>query len=450
MKFPKEFKWGAASASYQTEGGAFEDGKGLSIWDTFSHEEGRIAGGVGGDVACDTYHRLEEDLDLMQSLGIPCYRFSISWPRVLPEGRGRINAEGLAFYDRLVDGCLSRGIEPWVTLYHWDLPQALQDEGGWENRETAEAFCVFAEIIARRFRGRVSHYITINEPQIAVGLGYCEGVHAPGLRLSPERVFTCWHHMMLAHGMAVSAIREADPDAEIGISSTGALGYIDSHPAVTPAELPDWSFHLQEEPCGHINPWFNHQWFLDPVCKGQYPEDPLSPWNEAASKVPAADLALICRPIDFIGLNIYNGTELDPAKGYEPVPRYPGYPRTSLKWPVTPPVIYWGCRLISERYGLPVMVTENGQGCHDRIYRDGQVHDADRIDFLESYLEELSCACADGVPVKGYFHWSLTDNLEWHSGYDDRFGLIYVDYRDQRRIPKDSARWYADLILKQK
>lgn len=450
MKFPKDFKWGAASASYQTEGGAFEDGKGLSIWDTFSHVKGHIAGDFTGDTACDTYHRLEEDLDLLQQLGIPCYRFSISWPRILPTGQGSVNQAGLAFYDRMVDGCLARGIEPWVTLFHWDLPQALQEEGGWENRATAEAFREYATVIATHFQGRISHYITINEPQIAIGLGYDAGIHAPGLTLPPERVFACWHNMLLAHGLATDTIRRIDPDCSIGISSTGAIGYIPEHPVETPQALADWTFHLPTDSDTDVNHWFSHQWVLDPVCMGRYPDDPGSPWTEAAATVDPEDLRLICQPLDFIGLNIYNGTELDPASGYTPVPRYPGFPRTSLKWPITPPVLYWGCRLISERYHLPVVITENGQSCHDRIFRDGQVHDPDRIDFLENYLEELSLACKDGVPVRGYFHWSLTDNLEWHSGYDDRFGLIYVDYRDQRRIPKDSAAWYARLIAEQR
>ena len=444
--FPADFIWGAASAAYQIEGGASEDGKGPSIWDVFSHEPGRIAGGFNGDTACDGYHRFEEDLDLMQKLAIPAYRFSVSWPRVLPEGTGTVNEKGLDYYERLIDGCLSRGITPWLTLYHWDLPQALQEKGGWQNRETAFAFQEYTELIVRRFQGKVRHFITINEPQIIVGLGHGLGLHAPGLQLSPEDMFDCWHHILLAHGLAAETIRSYISQAQIGISSTGMMGYLCDHPSITPAQLVDFSFHTPEDAAETNNFWFNHHWFLDPVCKGSYPDDPVSPWAACAKKISPEDLARICQPLDFIGLNVYNGTELDPALGYAPAPKYPGYPRTSLKWPVTPPVLYWSCRLVHERYGLPVIITENGQSCHDRIFRDGQVHDPDRIDFLESYLEELALACHDGIPVKGYFHWSLTDNLEWHSGYDDRFGLIYIDYRTLQRIPKDSAYWYADLI----
>ncbi len=446
MNFPKDFIWGAASASYQTEGGAFEDGKGLSIWDVFTHEPGRIADGKTGDVACDSYHRLEEDLDLLQRLGIPNYRFSVSWPRILPEGTGKVNEAGLAFYDRMVDGCLKRGIEPWLTLYHWDLPQALQEQGGWQSRRTVDAFAEYTGIIAEHFKGRVRHYITINEPQIIVGLGYGAGLHAPGLKLPEKDLFTCWHHLMLAHGSAVQILRASCPDVSIGISSTGTLGYIEEHPKETPQALADFSFHLAEASIPGFNSWFNHQWFLDPVCKGCYPDDPGSPWAPFAETVDPSDLKVIGQPIDFIGMNLYNGTELDPTDDYKPANKYAGYPRTSLKWPITPPVMYWGPRLVYERYGLPIVITENGQGCNDRIFLDGKVHDPDRIDFLQRYLGELSRAVADGVPVTGYFHWSLTDNLEWHSGYDEHFGLIYIDYRTQDRILKDSALWYAELI----
>lgn len=456
MQFPENFIWGAASASYQIEGGAFEDGKGLSIWDVFTHEPGRIADGKNGDVACDSYHRLEEDLDILKELGIPNYRFSVSWPRVLPDGTGRINdagaaavnEAGLAYYDRVVDGCLARGIEPWLTLYHWDLPQALQERGGWQSRKTVDAFAEYTRVIAEHFRGRVRHYITINEPQIIVGMGYGTGLHAPGLKLSEDELFTCWHHLMLAHGCAVQILRAACPDVKIGVSSTGTLGYIEEHPAETPKELSDFSFHAAEASIPGFNSWFNHQWFLDPVCTGRYPDDPGSPWAPFAASVDPADLAAICQPIDFIGMNLYNGTELDPANGYEPADKYAGYPRTSLKWPITPPVMYWGPRLVHERYGLPIIITENGQGCNDRIFLDGKVHDPDRIDFLQRYLGELSDAVQDGVPIAGYFHWSLTDNLEWHSGYDEHFGLVYIDYRSQDRILKDSALWYSDLIKK--
>ena len=486
-QFPEGCVWGAASASYQIEGGAYEDGKGLSIWDHFSHVPGKVFNGQTGDIACDAYHRFEEDLDLMQQFGIRNYRFSISWPRVFPDGTTNgagtevfpescrnagmsgspdpsarsdscqqnssagdpsgLNEDGIAYYDRIVDGCLSRGITPWITLYHWDLPLALYHKGGWANRETAEYFARYAAFIAGHFKGRVSHYITINEPQCIIGMGMESGLHAPGLHLDHKSLFLCWHNLLLAHGMAAKIIREIMPDAVIGVSSTGALAYTAETEGPTPDALVQASFKslpLAENP-GY---YFNHQWFLDPVFLGHYPDDPENPWAPYAADVPASDLDIISGPVDFAGLNLYNGHELirDNSGTYRTAEKYPGYPRTALKWPVTPEVFYWGPRLIFERYHKPVYITENGQSCNDRIFLDGKVHDPDRIDFLHRYLRELKKACVDDIPVHGYFHWSLTDNFEWHSGYDDRFGLIYIDYRDQRRIPKDSAAWYAEVI----
>lgn len=446
MGFPKDFIWGAASASYQIEGGISADGKGPSIWDVFAHTPGKIFGGQTGDTAADAYRRFEEDLDLLQTLRIPNYRFSVSWPRIFPNGTGTINTEGLRYYDRLVDGCLDRGIEPWITLYHWDLPQALFRKGGWLNRETALAFRSFAAFVAKHFKGRVRHYFTINEPQCVIGMGHISCLHAPGTRLSSGDAFLSWHNLLLAHGLAAEAIRAGLPDAQISVSSTGNLCYLTDHPSETPDALAKKSFLTAAG--DEDNYFFNHQWFLDPLCFGSYPEDPHHPWMPYVSAVDPADLQLLRQTPDFIGLNIYNGHELvqDENDAWETAKKYPGYPRTSLKWPVTPEALYWGPRLIYERYRLPVAVTENGQACNDRIFLDGAVHDPDRIDFLHRYLLEYRKAAGDGVPLVGYFHWSLTDNLEWHSGYEDRFGLIYIDYRNQRRIPKDSALWYRDVI----
>jgi len=447
MGFSKDFIWGAASASYQTEGGYNEDGKGLSIWDEFTHQPGNVYNNQNGDTAADAYHRFEEDLDLMQEFGIRNYRFSISWPRVLPEGTGKINYAGLDYYDRMIDGCLERGIVPWITLYHWDLPLALYEKGGWLERGTAEAFGEYSRVIAEHFAGRVTNFITINEPQIAIGLGMITGIHAPGLKLNPEQSFRAWHNILLAHGISAQAVRSAVPGCNIGIASTGWLPYIHEHTGKTPTDLADAAF-LTSGSLENSQYFFNHHWFLDPVCKDCYPEDPHHPWYELSRNIPAEELDLIHQVPDFTGLNIYNGSrmKLETDGSCRFTDDYPGYPRTSLKWPVTPEVFYWGPRLIYERYGLPVYITEGGQACNDRIYLDGKVHDADRIDFLHRYLIELRDASDDDVPVKGFFHWSLTDNLEWHSGYDDRFGLIYIDYRDLRRIPKDSAYWYQTVI----
>ena len=445
MNFPKGFVFGAASASYQIEGGAFADDKGASVWDTFSHIPGKIADGQNGDIACDSYHRYEEDLDILKELGISHYRFSISWPRIMPHGHGAVSKAGLDYYDRVIDGCIERGIEPWITLYHWDLPQALQDEGGWKNRRTAEYYKEYTRTVVRHFGTRVSHYITLNEPQVVIGNGYCNGEFAPGLCLEPEEQFLCWHNLMLAHGLAAAVIRESAPHAQIGVASCGMIGCLEEHPEDTPAEVADFTFSSYEEEDKTASCFCNH-WFLDPICKGSYPEDTLSPWYEYSGQVSPADLETICCPPDFIGLNIYHGVILDPDNDYRPLPLYPGHPKTAFNWPVVPESLYWGPRLIYERYGLPIVITENGLSCNDRIFLDGKVHDPDRIDFLERYLSEYARAGEDGIPIKGYFHWSLTDNFEWASGYNQRFGLVYIDYRTCDRTIKDSARWYSELI----
>ena len=448
MHFPENFMWGTASAAYQIEGAPSEDGKSPSIWDTFSHIPGKTYNGHTGDIACDAYHLYETDLNLMHNLGIRHYRFSIAWSRILPDETDNVNPAGLDYYDRLVDGCISRGIEPWITLYHWDLPQYLQDQGGWQNRKTAYAFAKYSDLVASHFKGRVSHFITINEPQCIVGMGHGFGNHAPGILLSPEDMFTVWHDLMLAHGLACRAIRKHIPDAMIGAASTGNLAYPDRKTKDIPQEARDASF--LSLPASENPGWFfNHQWFLDPICLGHYPEDPHSPWAEPSRNIPKEDLKTIAQPLDFIALNIYNGHEmcLDEHGRYQIAEKYPGYPRTALKWPVTPEVLYCGPRLIYDRFHLPMIISENGLSCNDKIYLDGKVHDPDRIDFLHRYLIELRQACAEGIPVLAYLHWAFTDNYEWHSGYEERFGLVYIDYRNQERIPKDSAYWYQETIL---
>ena len=445
MGFAKDFLWGAASASYQIEGAPCEDGKCASIWDAFSHQEGKIYGGHNGDVACDAYHRYGEDLDLLQSLGIRNYRLSLSWCRVMPSP-GQINEKGLAYYDRVVDGCLERGIEPWITLYHWDLPQRLQEAGGWRSRATAEEFALYAQAVARHFKGRVRRFFTLNEPQCAAGLGYMTGEHAPGLTLPVQDAFPVWHHLMQAHGKAALALRQEMPGVLVGLASTGKLGYLAAHEKEVPRALSDYSFHT--EPGGGSDVYFNHHWALDPVCEGHYPDDSASPWAKLAERVSDSDLDEVHQRPDFLGLNIYNGHEvaIDDAGKATVVPRYAGYPRTAIDWPVTPQVLYWGPRQVYERYGLPIVISENGLSCTDTVSLDGKVHDPGRIDFLHRYLLELQAAARDGADIAGYLHWALTDNFEWANGYKERFGLIYIDYRDGKRIPKDSARWYAQVV----
>lgn len=440
--FPQDFLWGAATSSYQIEGGWNADGKGPSIWDCFSHTPGKTHNGETGDVACDHYHRFREDVALMKELGIQSYRFSINWPRVLPQGQGRVNQAGLDFYSRLVDALLEAGIQPCVTLYHWELPLALHQRGGWLNPETARAFGQLAAVLAQTFDGRVKKYITLNEPQCVTALGYRSGVHAPGIQADLWSQAAVAHHLLLAHGYAVQALRaNSSGPIQVGIASTGDLFYPSEDTAQNRALAYKATFSSGGWP-------FSHSWFLDPVVLGHYPEEAL-PAGLASfvHSIPREEMEQIHQPLDFLAANIYSGDELD-SLGH-PVPRPTGWPRTALRWSLSPASIHYGLVFLYQRYGLPLYVSENGQSCNDRIFLDGKVHDPDRIDYLQRYLLALREALNEGVPVKGYYHWSLMDNFEWHSGYDDRFGLIFVDYADhQRRIPKDSFYWYQRLIAR--
>jgi beta-glucosidase len=456
--FPKDFVWGVASASYQIEGGVNEGGRSPSIWDTFSHTPGKTFNGHTGDISCDHYHRYAEDIALIAGAGVKSYRFSVSWSRILPEGvgpksGGRVNPEGIGFYDKLIDLCLEKGITPFLTLYHWDLPQVLEDDGGWVNRKTASAFEELAEVVAEHFKGRVVNYFTLNEPQIAAGLGYAIGIHAPGKQLPLEEQFMVMHNLMLAHGLAAKAIRRIDSSAKVGLASTGRLCYPETDTPENRAAAAEMSFPTGAfiEEAG----WFFHHWVLDAVVLGRYPDAKGSQLDALAKAVSAEDWQIIHEKPDFIGLNIYNGAAVrrgraDPVTGSHGQPEYAehheGFPRTALKWPVTPEVMRFGVNSIWERYGLPMYITENGQSCNDRVYLDGKVHDPDRVDFLHRYISELKKAVADGSDVRGYFHWCFTDNYEWHSGYDDRFGLVYIDYPTLKRTPKDSYYWYSGVV----
>ncbi|MDF2822252.1 MAG: beta-galactosidase [Clostridiales bacterium] len=437
--FKHDFVWGVASSSYQIEGGWNSDGKGPSIWDTFCHQSSNIAYKQSGDTSCNHYEKYIDDIKLMHSLGIKAYRFSISWPRIFSNGDQSINKKGLEFYDKLVDTLIGYQIVPYITLYHWDLPQCLEDLGGWQSRETAIAFSHYAAFICEHFSDRVKHFITINEPQIISFLGYHTGIHAPGLKLSMKETLNVLHNLGLAHGMAVSAMRSvASRPVLIGFSSTGNLCY----PASSKSEDIDtargMSFTVTKE-----NWMFCHSIFCDAVCLGKYPDIDGIPMHELYSFIKDGDMQIINQPIDFFGVNIYNGHCVD-SNGY--IEKEPGFPRTALKWPITPGVMNWGVRFLAERYNLPIYISENGLSCNDKIYLDGKVHDPERIDFLQRYLIELHKAYADGIDILGYFHWSFTDNFEWHNGYEERFGLVFVDYATQERIVKDSGYWYADFI----
>ena len=442
ISFPKDFLWGAASSAYQIEGFSTADGGGESIWDTFSHTPGKVACGDNGDIACDAYRRYGEDIALLKELGANAYRFSTSWARVDPNGDGNWNMAGVAYYDKIVDACLESGIQPYMTLYHWELPQAAEDRGGWRRESTAYAFARFAGFMAGHFKGRVRHYFTLNEPQCTTSLGYQQGIHAPGRKLKLKGQFQVHLHQMMAHGLAQRAIREADPEAIVGIASTGNLCYPAAETPEDIAAARAATFATSED--GWI---FTHQWLLDPIVLGRFPECAGTALEALVRKVTPKQMEIIHTVPDMLGYNIYNGHEVKAGdRGFEYVPKYAGFPRTALKWPVTPEVLDWGVRFLQERYKLPGYVTENGLSCNDRIYLDGKVHDPDRIDFLARYLRALGRAIDHGADIRGYFQWALTDNFEWHSGYTERFGLVFIDYPTGRRLPKDSFYWYRDVI----
>jgi beta-glucosidase len=437
ITFPEGFIWGAATAAYQIEGAWNEDGKGESIWDRFSHTPGTIAHGDRGDVACDHYHRWREDVALMKEVGLQAYRFSISWPRLLPEGRGRLNAAGLDFYSRLVDGLLEAAIEPFITLYHWDLPQALQDQGGWPARATAEAFVEYADLVTRRLGDRVEHWITLNEPFVSAMVGYLEGRHAPG-HSDLDEALAAAHHLLLSHGWAIPVIRRNSPGAQVGI----ALNLSGQTPASPSAA--DRAAAWQRD--GVVN-----RWFLDPLSARGYPADIVQHHGNLMEFVQAGDLEAIAAPLDFLGVNYYarGVVRSSVVTGAENAPRtvFPNPERTEMGWEVYPEGLYELLGRLHFDYRFPALyVTENGAAYPDRIGPDGQVDDPLRVAFLEEHLAAAARAIGAGVPLRGYFVWSLMDNFEWAHGYSKRFGLIYVDYPTQRRVLKTSAHWYRRVI----
>ena len=431
--FPQGFLWGAATAAYQVEGAIREDGRGESIWDRFCATPGKIANGDTGAVACDFYHRYRPDIALMAGLGLNAFRFSIAWPRILPEGRGPVNAAGLDFYDRLVDELLANGITPFATLYHWDLPQALEDAGGWPERATAEAYVDYVELVVSRLGDRVRLWATHNEPFCAAWLGYGTGRHAPG-RKSESDAVAATHHVLLAHGLGVAALRRACPDADVGI----VLDSWPVHPAsADPADIA----------AARIFDGRRNRLFFDPVLRGAYPADVVA---DLAGSLPVrdGDMELIGAPLDFVGVNNYSRhvVRADPDTG-EPVDvEVPGVEQTAMGWEVYPDGLHEVLSRLHREYGAPALyVTENGAAFAD-LESNGAIDDSARIAYLERYLGAVAKAIAEGVPVRGYFVWSLLDNFEWAEGYAKRFGLVYVDFDSQRRLPKASADWYRRVI----
>lgn len=449
MPFPKNFVWGSATAAYQIEGAWNVDGRGLSIWDVFSRQPGKIFENQNGNVACDHYHRWREDVGLMRKLGLKAYRLSLAWPRIQPDGTGRPNAKGLAFYDRLIDALLEAGIAPWVTLYHWDLPNRLQRRGGFLNREFVEWFGDYAAIVAARLGDRVKHWMTFNEPPVVIGFGYQEGRFAPGLKLPLADCLLGAHHLLMAHGRGVQALRaRCRGQVKIAIAHT-SWGRIPATESKRDIEAARGDYFA----CTDRTLW-NLSWWADPVVLGRYPAEGVKAFGADMPRVTPADMRLISQKTDFIAYNCYSGwpVRADALGRAEKVPGSWGLgnPRGTLPWlNIAPDAPYWAARFQTERYGLPLVFSENGYCNTDFVHLDGKVHDPQRIDFVTRYLRAIRRAIDEGVPVTGYFYWSILDNFEWTEGYKDRFGLVHVDYQTQKRIPKDSFHWYCALIRSQ-
>lgn len=445
MGFAKDFVWGAATSSYQIEGTGRDSGKGQNIWDVFTKEPGRVYEGHTGDIVCDHYHRFREDVAYMKELGLKGYRFSIDWSRVLPEGTGKVNEKGIDFYNALIDELLEQGIEPYITLYHWELPYEIYKRGGWMNPEIVEWFGQYARLVAERFSDRVKYFFTLNEPQCFVGLGFLQGCHAPGVKAPLRDTFEMAHNALKAHGRAVQMLRAyGKQNVQIGYAPTSGMCYPEKE---TPKDIEAARKALFALPDDLSNWTWNVSWWSDPVILGKYPEEGMKKYEKYLPVITDEDMKLISQPIDFYGQNIYNGRCIRMGTDGRPeeVRRPAGFPKTATNWPVTPEALYWGPKFLYERYRKPIYITENGMACHDTVSQDGKVHDPNRIDFLARYLKNLKRA-AEEIDIRGYFQWSLMDNFEWDKGYAERFGIIYVDFETQERIWKDSAYWYRDLI----
>ncbi|MEM7563019.1 MAG: GH1 family beta-glucosidase [Pseudomonadota bacterium] len=442
MKFPKDFIWGAAASSYQIEGAAYHQGGGRSVWDMMARHEGKIVNNESGDIACDHINRFREDVSLMSDVGLQAYRFSVSWPRVLPEGVGRVNEKGLDFYSQLVDELLEHNITPWATLFHWDFPYDLYCRGGWLNRDSADWFADYTAIIVDKLSDRVSHWCTLNEPQVYIGLGHLGGIHAPGLQMGISEALLAGHHTLLAHGKAVQVIR-ARSEHESIISASHAGNYF--MPDVEQRELDveaarKMNFSIQSKD------FFNNTWFSDPMVLGEYPQDGVELFGADMPHIEPGDMRTICQQLDYFGTNIYWGRYV---RGHEDgtaeIIEREDLDETDLGWPVTPEVMYWAPKFYTERYHLPLVITENGLANAD-TEEDEFINDAARINFHRQYISEFGRGIQDGVPNIGYFLWSLMDNFEWAEGYSKRFGMVHIDYDTQQRTLKDSAYWYSHVI----
>jgi beta-glucosidase len=448
VRFPEGFLWGTATASYQTEGAVNEDGRGPSIWDTFSHTPGKVYRGDTGDIACDHYHRLEEDLDLMAQLGLRAYRFSVAWPRVQPGGSGPANQRGLDFYRRLVEGLRRRSIEPMLTLYHWDLPQALEERGGWTSRETSERFAEYAGLLYGELADSVSYWITLNEPWVSSWMGHGYGIHAPG-HADPAKALSAAHHLLLGHGLALRALRSVG-------TATNELGVtLNLHPA-----RPSRDRGADVEAARRVDGQANRL-YLDPLFRGRYPEDLFSHYRERGVELPPVrddDLEIISAPVDFLGVNYYfRHTVRDAPEDDSPGALFADLDarsvvphdaeKTAMGWPVEPEGLTQMLVRIREEYAdVPIYITENGRAVYDYVDPEGEVRDEERISYLDAHFRAAIEAMDAGVDLRGYMVWSFLDNFEWAEGYSKRFGIVFVDYATQRRTPKASARWYREVI----
>jgi beta-glucosidase len=441
LRFPARFVWGTATSAYQIEGAVNEDGRGASIWDRYAHTAGNIADGSNADQASDSYRRYKQDVQLMKALGAKAYRFSIAWPRVFPEGMGTPNPKGLDFYNRLLDELVANGIEPFVTLYHWDLPQPLQDRlGGWRSRETSKAFADYAGYVAARLSDRVKSFFTINECSRLVHLGHGFGSDAPGLKLPPQQLNQVRHHVALGHGLAVQAIRA---HARAGTRTGPAENMVICVPAIeTPANVRAAELATRETNAGYLNV----------ICEGKYTDAYLASAGNDAPKYTEEDLRIISSPVDFVGLNVYMPDSYvvaaDNAQGYELIPLPASFPHMEAPWlKFGPEAMYWGPRQAAKVWGVKsIYITENGTSAADAPTKDGKFYDVDRIVYLRNYLTQLQRATSEGIPVQGYFLWSLLDNFEWSDGLEKRFGLYHVDFKTQRRTPRLSASFYREII----
>ncbi len=442
LQFSNDFVWGVATASYQIEGATRQGGRGPSNWDAFCERPGAIYQEHDGAVACDHYNRLEEDLDLLADLSVGAYRFSLAWSRLLPDGVGRENDAGIAFYNRLIDGLLERKITPYLTLFHWDYPQALQHRGGWLHPDSPRWFEEFTRLVARRFGDRVKHFLTLNEPHAFIEGGLHHGRHAPGLTLPLAEVLKAGHHALLSHGRATQVLRAEVPGCSVAIAPVLICAVPESESPQDEQAARDWTFSMTAPELRSTT------WWMDPVYGRGYPVDGLRIFGADAPQCSSTDFDLIAQPLDAVGFNLYDAAVVKQGEDGAPVlcPCPPGSPKTAFNWALSPQAHYFGPRFAEERYQGPILITENGLSTRDWVHLDGKVHDPDRVDFIARHLTELERAHKEGTTIQGYFHWSLLDNFEWNHGYRERFGLVHVDYASGRRTKKDSFFAYRELI----